>query len=268
MKITDSQVIRDGEKELINAVKDEIDPEKIRELIAHKLSTGNLKAKDGQIVIHNNQIAFRLDFEMQFTGSILLDREGNLLSDEVEELQTPMDQESLEDDDVLISDDLLDQEPGVLDSDDEDSEEEPGTEDDPILPEQDIDTEFPEETLSDSDDEGEVLSEDDHGEEELSDDEILELTEEEPMEEETLDSDLEDLEEDDLEDEELENAEEEELDSDLEELENDDDDSQSIAHDMLTDEKKATDSQEDIIDENINEILEESRAFWKQNKKD
>ncbi len=259
MKITDSQVIRDGEKELINAVKDEIDPEKIRELIAHKLSKGNLKARDGEIVIHNNQIAFRLDFEMQFTGSILLDREGNLLSDEVEELQTPIDEESLDDDDVLISDD-------------EHSEEDSIIGDEPLLPEEDMDTELPEEDLSDSDnDDDEVLSEDDsveieendNTEEDLSDDEILELTEEEPMEEELLDSDsdLEDLEEDGLED-----LETEELDSDLEE--EDDDDSESIPDDILTDEKKAPDSKEDIIDEDINEILEESRAFWKQNKKD
>ncbi len=236
MKITDSQVIRDGEKELINAVKDEIDPEKIRELIAHKLSAGSLKAKDGQIVIHNNQIAFRLDFEMQFSGSILLDREGNLLSDEADEPEGPQFQ-------------IDEEERQSLESHDDNSEEEP------LLPEEELDTDFPEDTLSEE-------TGDDNPEDELSDSEILELPEQDATEEELLDSDLEDLEGETLED-----IETEELDSDLEK-DDEEDTEPPIPDDILPDEKDDSDSQEDMIDDNINEILEESRAFWQQNKKD
>ncbi len=265
MKITDSQVIREGEKELINAVKKQIDQEKIWEIVVHKLSRGSLEARDGEIVIHDNQIAFRLDFEMQFTGSILLDREGNLLSDEVAaESHTRMDdEESLQEGDeheALMSDSDSMAEEKPADSDDENNDADHMEEEESFIPGEDIDTDFTQVPLEgsssdDSDNHEEDLAEidedDDNMEmeeiaEDLTDSELLELTEDDSVEYDSIEEAL--------------------LDSDFEEEEEDD---QSFPDDILMDDakKEGTDFQEDIIDENINEILEESRAFWKENKK-
>ncbi len=264
MKITDSQVIREGEKELINSVKKQIDQEKIRELIAQKLSGGNLEARGGEIVIHNQQIAFRLDFEMQFTGSILLDREGNLLSNEVAaESHTRMDdEEPLQEGDeheALMSDSDSMAEEKSADSDDENNDADHMEEEESFMAGEDIDIDFTqvplEGTSSDNSDNHEEdlaeIDEDDDNmemeeiEEDLPDSELLELTEDDSMEYDSIKEVL--------------------LDSDFEEEEDD----QSFPDDILMDDakKEGTDFQEDIIDENINEILEESRAFWKENKK-
>ena len=219
MKITDPEVIRSGEKDLIDAVKKDLDLDAVKDIIKNRLTAKALSSRGGQIVVHDNQVAFQLDFDVQLSGSLLFDREGNHIrtpedpepEQEAEPAESPETEASEDTDESLDSVEL------------EDSGEE--TE---ILPESgDMAAPEPDE---DMDDEEEMhIDLPDYGVE----DEDVETDEspspEEGGEPETLageeENDLENL---DLEDEAL--------------------------------------LQEEVIDEDINGILQESRDFWEQKK--
>ena len=67
MKITDSEIIKNGEKELIDAITADLDWSTIEDIF---LKQHNLKIeedidyKSGDIVVSNNQVAYKLDFEV------------------------------------------------------------------------------------------------------------------------------------------------------------------------------------------------------------
>lgn len=82
MRITDPQVIQDGEQDLIASVQRDLDLEAVKDLLKKRLTASELSPKGGRIVVHNNDVAFRLDYEINLNGSLLFDREGNLLEDE------------------------------------------------------------------------------------------------------------------------------------------------------------------------------------------
>ncbi|MCP4022695.1 MAG: hypothetical protein GY729_12700, partial [Desulfobacteraceae bacterium] len=70
MKITDPDVIKAGEKDLIDAVQDDLDWDAVKEIIKEKMAATALSSKGGQIVVHNNEIAFRIDFDISLSGSL------------------------------------------------------------------------------------------------------------------------------------------------------------------------------------------------------
>ncbi len=79
MKITDPDVIKNGEKDLIDAVKDDLDLDTIKEIMQNKMNAKTISSKGGEIVVHNNEIAFRLDFSVEISGSLMFDRQGNYI---------------------------------------------------------------------------------------------------------------------------------------------------------------------------------------------
>jgi hypothetical protein len=81
MKITDPQVIEDGEKDLITAVQEDLDLDAVKQILKDRIRASTLSSKGGQIVVHNNEIAFRLDFDINLSGSLLFDRQGNYIDD-------------------------------------------------------------------------------------------------------------------------------------------------------------------------------------------
>ena len=81
MKITDPQIILNGEKDLIASVQKDLDLNAVRDLLKDRLTLKALSSKGGQIVVHDNEVAFRLDYEINIDGSLLFDRNGNLLED-------------------------------------------------------------------------------------------------------------------------------------------------------------------------------------------
>lgn len=82
MKITDPEVIKNGEQDLIASVQENLDPEMIRDILKERLAMAALSPKGGRIVVHDNDIAFRLNFEVNLSGSLLFDRDGNLIGKE------------------------------------------------------------------------------------------------------------------------------------------------------------------------------------------
>ncbi len=81
MKITDPDVIKNGEHDLIEAVKDDLDWDVVKEIIKNKMSTTALSSRGGQIVVHNNEIAFQINFDISLSGSLMFDRDGNYIVD-------------------------------------------------------------------------------------------------------------------------------------------------------------------------------------------
>ena len=217
MKITDPEVIRSGEKDLIDAVKNDLDLDAVKDIIKNRLTAKSLTAKGGQIVVHDNEVAFRLDFDVRLSGSLLFDREGN-------HIRSP---EDAEEEDPTVSDGEMDA-PGTEESvgmteeldpmDLVDAGDETG-----VLPEEE---DMPDQGEEDTDDDDEEMRIDlpDYGRE---DPEEESSTRKEPEEPETVvageDNDLENM---DLEEEAL--------------------------------------LQEEVPDEDINDILKESRDFWEQ----
>lgn len=83
MKITNSQIIKAGEKELIDTIIDDLDWDVIKEMFREKLDLqiqDDVEYRRGDIVVYDNQIAYQLDFDVQATLSVLFDRAGNHLA--------------------------------------------------------------------------------------------------------------------------------------------------------------------------------------------
>ncbi len=113
MKITDPQVIEDGEKDLINAVQEDLDLDAVRQILKERMAVSTLSSKGGQIVVHNNKIAFRLDFDINLSGSLLFDRQGNYIDtgedDILETAKAPkMSLEGFDAEAALLDDDIGD----------------------------------------------------------------------------------------------------------------------------------------------------------------
>lgn len=80
MKITDPDVIKNGEKELIEAISEDLDLDAVKEILQQQIAETTLAAKGGKIIVHNNEIAFQMDFKLNLSGSLLFDRDGNYIS--------------------------------------------------------------------------------------------------------------------------------------------------------------------------------------------
>lgn len=83
MKITDAEVIKTGEQELIDGITADLDWGAIEVLFKKEHGLGideDVEYKRGDIVVHNGQIAYQLNFEVKVTISVLLDREGNYIA--------------------------------------------------------------------------------------------------------------------------------------------------------------------------------------------
>lgn len=83
MKISDAELIKHSEKELIDAINGDLDWAAIEKIFRDRHDMGiaeDIEYRNGDIVVHNNQVAYSLEFDVRVTLSILVDREGNFLS--------------------------------------------------------------------------------------------------------------------------------------------------------------------------------------------
>lgn len=79
MKITDSDNIKSGENEFIDGLIGELDWSVIESLLKEKYNLklhDDVEYKNGDIVVHGNKVAYKLDFDVRVTLSLLLGRDG------------------------------------------------------------------------------------------------------------------------------------------------------------------------------------------------
>ncbi len=227
MKITDPDIIKNGEKELIEAVKDDLDLQAVREILEKRMAASSLTPSGGEIVVHNNEIAFRVNFDVRLSGSLMFDRQGNYIPESVDEPSddTGMDME-VDMGDLDIHETLEEIGP-ESDPDDEALTNQDDFDDstDPDMEEEDLNISLPDYDLDDA--EGKV--EEGLGEEMLLDDELPST-----------------------------DLEEEEYEEDI------------LAQDSSEDigESDLLEAEEDLVDNDIGDILKESRDFWEQKKDD
>ncbi|MGD9824190.1 hypothetical protein [Desulfobacter sp.] len=233
MRITDPQVILNGEKDLIASVQKDLDLDAVRDLLKERLTAKALSPKGGQIVVHNNHVAFRLDYKININGSLLFDRNGNLIEDS-ESTASKQDTQDENDENAAPVSDLDDN----------------------------LSIHFPDYDDAPDDEPGQVKAEDTEPEE-LSDEmqgadpklEIEDLEDEPGFDQENaniLDSDDAD----------------ELIDLSEEDEEDDEDNIEDLNIDAFTDinlEDKEND--ENVVDDDISNILQENRNFW-ENKKE
>ena len=83
MKVTNSEIIKNGEQELIDAITADLDWGAIEKIILKEHNLGieeDIEYKSGDIIAVDNQIAYKLEFEVKVNLSVLLDRHGDYLS--------------------------------------------------------------------------------------------------------------------------------------------------------------------------------------------
>jgi len=76
MKLTDPKSIQESERELIDTINAEIDWGVIEKLLAEKQL---FSLKNGDLVVYDNQIAYKLDFEIKMPLSVIFNRQGECL---------------------------------------------------------------------------------------------------------------------------------------------------------------------------------------------
>jgi hypothetical protein len=83
MKITDSDIIKAGERELIDTIIGDLDWNAIEKIFSERHGLriqDDVEYRQGDIVVHNDEVAYKLDFDVKLTLSILLNRAGKYLS--------------------------------------------------------------------------------------------------------------------------------------------------------------------------------------------
>lgn len=83
VKITDSEVIRNGEKELIDSITGDLDWHMIEKIFKDKhdlMIRDDVEYKAGDMVVYNDRVAYRIDFEVKVPLSVIFDRTGEFMA--------------------------------------------------------------------------------------------------------------------------------------------------------------------------------------------
>jgi hypothetical protein len=83
MKITNAEVIKSGEKDLIDSITADLDWGAIENIFLTEHNLGideDIEYKRGDIIACNNQVAYKLEFMVKVNLSVLINRDGEYLS--------------------------------------------------------------------------------------------------------------------------------------------------------------------------------------------
>ncbi len=84
-KIANPDIISTAKQELIDRIKQAIDIQGVRRILEfqHNMEIGeNIEVSGGDVMVYNNQLVYRMDFEVLFSLSVLFDNEGNYIPSE------------------------------------------------------------------------------------------------------------------------------------------------------------------------------------------
>lgn len=108
MKITDSEIIKNGEQELIDAITADLDWGAIEDIFLKEHNLGieeDIEYKSGDIIAVDNQIAYKLEFGVKVNLSVLLDRNGEYLAVNINNRKENPKEDNVEDTEDNISED-------------------------------------------------------------------------------------------------------------------------------------------------------------------
>jgi len=85
-KVTiNNDIVATAKKELFERIKANINLDRVREICADLYGVKDMHAldfKNGDIVVHDGKIAYKIEFDVRFAVPLLIDEEGNLLGTE------------------------------------------------------------------------------------------------------------------------------------------------------------------------------------------
>ena len=82
MKITDIKIIKDSEKELIDTITGDLNWDSIEQIIKdkhHFALQDDIEYRNGDIIVHNNEIAYKLNFNVKVALSVVFNRRGECI---------------------------------------------------------------------------------------------------------------------------------------------------------------------------------------------
>ncbi len=111
MKLTNPETIQESEKEFIDTINAELDWDTIEKLLLEKHQFAiqdEVDYKEGNLIVHNNQIAYKFDFEIKVPLSVIFNRQGECL-----EISTVRDDGEGEDEEASFSEenDMIEENP-------------------------------------------------------------------------------------------------------------------------------------------------------------
>jgi hypothetical protein len=83
MKITNAEVIKSGEKDLIDSITADLDWRAIEDIFLTEHNLGideDIEYKKGDIIAYENQVAYKLEFTVKVNLSVLINRNGEYIS--------------------------------------------------------------------------------------------------------------------------------------------------------------------------------------------
>ena len=95
MKLTNPESIQESEKEFIDTINAELDWDAIEQMLLDKhgfVVQEDVDYKDGNLIVHNNEIAYKFEFEIKVPLSVIFNRNGECL-----EISTQRDETAPED---------------------------------------------------------------------------------------------------------------------------------------------------------------------------
>lgn len=82
MKVSDTSVIQSSERELMDAIIAELDWAAIEKMLRKKHRIGlqdDVSFREGDLVVHEGKVAYKLSFDVKITLDILFDRKGDCI---------------------------------------------------------------------------------------------------------------------------------------------------------------------------------------------
>lgn len=82
MKLTNPELIQESEKEFIDTINAELDWDAIEQMLLEKHGftvQEDVDYKDGNLIVHKNEIAYKFEFEIKVPLSVIFNRTGECL---------------------------------------------------------------------------------------------------------------------------------------------------------------------------------------------
>lgn len=98
MKLTNPEIIQESEKEFIDTINAELDWDAIEKMLFEKHSftlQDEIDYKNGDLIVYNDNIAYKFDFEIKVPLSVIFNRQGECL--EISTLRDDFKEESEDD---------------------------------------------------------------------------------------------------------------------------------------------------------------------------
>lgn len=84
-KLANSEALEKAKSEIVDKVKDALNMKEIKQILEdqHNLEiSDDLQVSSGEMIIRDNQLTYRMEFEVLLSLSVLLDADGNYIPPE------------------------------------------------------------------------------------------------------------------------------------------------------------------------------------------